>query len=72
MTEDYKENTEWRSKPISPKQMEYLHVLMCDMFKTLNRGQASDLIRSLSQSNGQSLDNFRNARFSGDELEKGR
>ena len=63
---------EWRSKPISEKQMQYLHVLMCDMFKTLNKGQASDLIQSLSQSNGKSLDNFRNARFSSDELEKGR
>ena len=72
MTEDYEENTAWRSKPISEKQMEYLHVLMCNMFKTLNKGQASDLIQSLRKSNGQSLDNFRNARFSSDELEKGR
>ena len=70
MAED--QEKEWHSKPISEKQMQYLHVLMCDMFKTLDRGQASDLIQSLRQSNGKSLDNFRNARFSSDELEKGR
>ncbi len=70
---DYKESNEWRKRQISAKQMEYLHVLMCDMFKTLSRGQASDLIEGLKKMNGRwSLDNFNASRYSDDELEKGK
>ena len=41
-------NDGWRSKPISPKQMEYLHDLSCAMFARMTRGEASDMIARMT------------------------
>ena len=35
---------QWKQKPITQKQGELLHDLVCEWFTKLNRGQASQLI----------------------------
>jgi|TARA_B100001540_G_C15460095_1_gene485211 hypothetical protein len=37
-------NGQWKKKPITQKQGELLHDLVCEWFSKLNRGQASQLI----------------------------
>ena len=43
-------NDGWRSKPISQKQAEYLHDLSCAMFAMMSRGEASDMIARMLES----------------------
>ena len=43
-------NDGWRSKPISPKQAELLHDLSCAMFAMMTRGEASDMIARMLES----------------------
>jgi len=45
-------NDGWRNKPISEKQAEYLHDLMCKMFTTMSRGEASDMIQGILEAKG--------------------
>jgi len=40
-------NDGWRSKPISQKQAELLHDLSCQMFASLTRGEAWDMIAKM-------------------------
>ena len=43
-------NDGWRSKPISEKQAELLHDLSCTMFAMMSRGEASDMITKMLES----------------------
>ena len=40
----YKSNAEWKKKPMTEKQGQLLHDLVCEWMLELNRGQASKLI----------------------------
>ena len=43
-------NDGWRNKPISEKQAELLHDLSCAMFAMMSRGEASDMIAKMLES----------------------
>jgi len=43
----WRENETWRKRPITEKQAMLLHDLACEMFASLKRGEASDLIHQM-------------------------
>tara|TARA_Y100000748_G_scaffold66716_1_gene54140 strand:- start:102 stop:347 length:246 start_codon:yes stop_codon:yes gene_type:complete len=43
----WRENEAWRKRPITEKQAMLLHDLSCEMFASLKRGEASDLIHQM-------------------------
>ena len=46
----YKSNVEWKKKPMTEKQGQLLHDLVCEWMSELNRGQASKLIEIFTSS----------------------